>query len=170
MIHIREIKMLFLSPTFICFTSWYSSVQRCSKANCLRDIKPWYYYVTLPQILLHFSILSSPIHAIVQTPVDDNVNLLCSVGHSYFDLLHVKDSSIAISAQNIAGKKGDWQKITYLKPGGKRHLATWETSCHCGHWDVFRLVPGWNLCFQFRTRLLGLDLLSASTHSATLFG
>ena len=112
MIHIREITMLFLSPTFICFTSSYSSVQRCSKANCLRDIKPWYYYVTLPQILLHFSILSSPIHAIVQTPIDDNVNLLCSVGHSYFDLLHVKDSSIAISAQNIAGKKGDWQKIT----------------------------------------------------------
>ena len=40
MMHIREIKMLFLSLTFICFTSWYSSVQRCSKANCLKDIKP----------------------------------------------------------------------------------------------------------------------------------
>ena len=166
--------MLFLSLTFICFTSWYSSVQRCSKANCLKDIKPWYYYiiVTLPQILLQFSILSSPIHAIVQTPIDDNVNLLCSVGHSYFDLLHVKDSSIAISAQNIAGKKRWLTKnnFSHLKPGGKRHLATWKASCHCCHRDVFRLVPGSNLCFQFRTRLLGLDLLSASTHSATLFG
>ena len=29
-----EIKIL----TFICFTSSYSSVQRCSKANCLKDI------------------------------------------------------------------------------------------------------------------------------------